>query len=284
MEITRYTDAAAFYQRAEKYLLEREAEHNVILGACTNLIRHSETLHKQPWFAIVTEGGKIISAAMVTPPNNLALAHTSDPVALKLIASGLHEAGIEVPGVVGAKDASRVFARLWQGEGSKLHASLSMRAYQLVAVTPVTNVPGEMRRAIDADCDLLAAWVVGFHEDAHLHGPPPDTDRLMNLYLAPGVEDIRGYFLWEDQGRPVSLAAYVGPTPNGIRVNTVYTPPEFRRRGYASALVAELSQYLLDGGRRYCFLFTDLANPTSNKIYQEIGYRPVCDVDEYIFE
>ena len=75
-----------------------------------------------------------------------------------------------------------------------------------------------------------------------------------------------------------------GPTPNGIRIGPVYTPPEFRGRGYASACVAAASQLQLDAGRRFCFLFADLSNPTSNHIYQEIGYEPVGDVDRYVFE
>ena len=83
--------------------------------------------------------------------------------------------------------------------------------------------------------------------------------------------DNAGAVLWED-GAQVSFAAYGGPTPNGIRIGPVYTPPKLRGRGYATALVADLSQRLLDEGRRYCFLYTDLANPTSNAIYERIGY------------
>jgi predicted GNAT family acetyltransferase len=79
------------------------------------------------------------------------------------------------------------------------------------------------------------------------------------------------------------MAGYTGSTPNGIRVTAVYTPPERRNRGYASACVAALSQMRLEGGRRFCFLFTDLANPTPNRIYQQIGYRAVCDMDEFTF-
>lgn len=82
---------------------------------------------------------------------------------------------------------------------------------------------------------------------------------------------------------PVSMAGTSGPTPNGIRVNLVYTPPEHRRQGYASSCVAALSQALLNQGRKYCFLLTDLANPTSNHIYQTIGYRSRGDVTEYCF-
>jgi predicted GNAT family acetyltransferase len=79
------------------------------------------------------------------------------------------------------------------------------------------------------------------------------------------------------------MAGHTGPTPNGIRVISVYTPPHLRGRGYASACVAALSQRLLDQGRKFCFLFTDLANPTSNHIYQEIGYEPVRDIDQWRF-
>jgi uncharacterized protein len=88
--------------------------------------------------------------------------------------------------------------------------------------------------------------------------------------------------LWEDE-EAVSLAGWGGRTPNGIRIGPVYTPPELRRRGYASALTAELTAMLLRD-RSFCFLFTDLANPTSNSIYQRIGYEPVTDIDEWIFE
>jgi uncharacterized protein len=64
----------------------------------------------------------------------------------------------------------------------------------------------------------------------------------------------------------------------------VYTPPEHRRKGYASACVATLSQTLLNQGYKYCFLFTDLANPTSNHIYEAIGYQSVGDLSDYSFE
>ena len=93
----------------------------------------------------------------------------------------------------------------------------------------------------------------------------------------------RALYLWED-GEVASLAGIGSPTPHGVRVGPVYTPPDRRGRGYASALVAGISQAALDAGRTFCFLFTDLANPTSNHIYETIGYRPVRDVDMWRFE
>jgi hypothetical protein len=82
----------------------------------------------------------------------------------------------------------------------------------------------------------------------------------------------------------VSLAGWGGRTPNGVRIGPVYTPPEHRRRGYGSAVTAAVTAEQLAAGRTFCFLYTDLANPTSNKIYTEIGYELVCDAIDYAFE
>src|ERR1051325_2553337 len=90
-------------------------------------------------------------------------------------------------------------------------------------------------------------------------------------------------FVWKDP-QPVSMCAWAGPTARGVRVNMVYTPPDLRRRGYASAAVSALTKKLLDSGRRFVFLYTDLSNPTSNKIYQQMGYEPVCGINEVDFE
>jgi predicted GNAT family acetyltransferase len=91
-----------------------------------------------------------------------------------------------------------------------------------------------------------------------------------------------GFALWED-GEPVSMAGWGSPTPNGMRIGPVYTPPERRGRGYGSAATAAASAEQLAAGRTFCFLYTDLSNPTSNKIYMDIGYEPVCDSIEYAF-
>ena len=123
----------------------------------------------------------------------------------------------------------------------------------LEKVVPVVSVSGRLRRATEADLKLLTGWFMPFAKEA----------------------------LGEDIGR--QGAGRSRPTPNGTTVNYVFTPPEHRNRGYASACVAALSQLLLDKGYRYCFLSTDLANPTSNKVYRAVGYEPVCDFDEYEF-
>jgi predicted GNAT family acetyltransferase len=91
-------------------------------------------------------------------------------------------------------------------------------------------------------------------------------------------------FFWVDDGNARAMVATTRETRSGCAVNTVYTPPQFRRRGYATAAVATLSEMLLESGRRFCCLYTDLANPTSNSIYAKIGYRPIRDDAEIAFE
>ena len=112
---------------------------------------------------------------------------------------------------------------------------------------------------------------------------PEKVQDQVDMYLEADHK-IRGLLIWEKDGVPVSMAGYAGPTPSGIRIGAVYTTPEQRKNGYASAVTAGLSQHLLDIGYKFCFLFTDLLNPTSNHIYQQIGYVPVCDVDRYDFK
>lgn len=129
------------------------------------------------------------------------------------------------------------------------------------------------------DLDLLSDWNLRFCHDI---GEEYDLQQARE-YATAGIAN-RSRYLWTVDGEPVSMAAATGQTPSGIRINWVYTPDRLRGRGYASALVATLSRKLLSEGRQFCFLYTDLANPTSNNIYQKIGYVAVCDAAHHTFE
>ena len=137
-----------------------------------------------------------------------------------------------------------------------------------------------MRLTDERDLDLIAKWVYAFWREAlpNEKTTPADAENTAEIHIEDG-----NFFVWDDNGA-VALAGKTRPTPHGTCIGTVYTPPERRGRGYATALTAALSQLLLDQGCQFTALFTDLNNPTSNSIYQKIGYRPVCDFNEYIFE
>jgi uncharacterized protein len=142
-------------------------------------------------------------------------------------------------------------------------------------VQPAPPVSGRMTPASLDELDLLHRWSAAFCAEVNLPHPP-DRDAVRRTIDA-GLR-----FVWRDPD-PVAMATAAGPTPSGIRIGSVFTPPERRRRGYATALVAALSQRQLDADRRFCFLFADLANLTSNAIYQKIGYRPVGEFQEIDF-
>jgi predicted GNAT family acetyltransferase len=274
-------DAGEFYRRAGDFLCEYEAHHNLILGLAANMVREPGRV-ENPYLATVEDNGRVIAAALRTPPYNLVLS-LAPPEAIPIIAKDAVEMQPDLPGILGPSEESRAFAEEWRRlTGQDYRPGMMQRIYQLEEVAPVAGVPGELRAATRRDRDLLARWLAAFGEEAL--GEEPDLERgraVAERFLAGGAS---GLVLWEVGGEPVSMAGYGGPTPNGVHVSAVYTPPELRKRGYASACVAALSRRLLDEGRKYCFLFTDLSNPTSNHIYTELGYRPVCDVDEYRFQ
>jgi hypothetical protein len=280
MQLHRFTDAQTFYERAKPFLLAREADHNLILGLCAELISNPASYPLPPYLATVEDDGAVIAAALRTPPHKPTLSHAYLPAAIAMIARDIATLETTIPGVSGPKETVCAFAEQWSAlSGQHYYLERELRIYELREVRPVVGVPGTMRRATENDRTLLTEWLIAFQREALGEDHPENMERVVNRTLTSSA---RGLYLWEDE-RPVSMAGYSGPTPNGIRVNAVYTPPEQRRRGYAGACVAALSRLLLDQGRTFCFLFTDLANPTSNHIYQKIGYAPVCDVDEYHF-
>jgi predicted GNAT family acetyltransferase len=159
--------------------------------------------------------------------------------------------------------------------------------YALQQVEPPPTVAGSARVATEEDHELAVRWWIAFAEEA-LHEGGPGRERAEEMIEFRLSSRSSGILIWEDGEQTVSIAGWGGATPNGIRIGPVYTPPELRGHGYATALTAELSQRLLDGrlfegGRRFCFLYTDLANPTSNAIYERIGYRRVAESAEIVF-
>lgn len=276
MEVRRYADTDGFLARAFDFLVAREAEHNLILGLTGRLRDNSLIYGEEPYFAVAEDAERVVGAAMRTPPHNLILSEIDDDAALEPIADDVRSVFSELPGVLGPKAAAERFVSLWGVPG---RLRLSQRAHRAESVTPPSGIPGRMREYEDGDREVVLRWLEEFIAEALPEGGPETAEGSLAHRLA---DPDGGFVLWED-GEAVSLAGYGAPTPNGIRVGPVYTPPELRRRGYATALTAELTKMLLDGGRRFCFLFTDLANPTSNSIYYAVGYRPVSDIDMWSF-
>ena len=291
MKVERFTNAAAFAQRAEPYLARNEAAHCLAIGICGSLRaappKQITSARPPIYLALVSdEGEEVLAVAIRTPPYNVVLSVFADESRAEAVASALvgdlrAVYGMALPGVIGAKVESAAVAQAWQrASGQSATPIMAERIYQLEVVISPAGVPGALRSATETDRPLLVEWLNAFAAESLPPGETMDADTWLTNALASPT---RGVFVWEDAGHSVSFSGYGNPTPRGIRIGPVYTPPELRGHGYASAAVAALSQLLLDEGRQFCFLFTDLANPTSNKIYQNIGYRAVTDVDMYQF-
>jgi len=282
MQLTRFENPEAYYQRVEPFLLAHEAEHSLIFGLCSTLVKQPG-YYQNPYLALVEEEGAILAAILMTPPHNLILSLTHHPEVFPIVAADVYRDFKKLPGVSSTPELCRAFADEWRKlSGQSYQLSIAERIYRLDKVNPVTGVPGQFRRAVEADRALLLQWLVAFEEDAFgsVMTDEAGREKTINAML---TSPIRGAYFWED-GEPVSFSGYGNPTLHGVRIGPVYTPRELRGRGYASACVAALSQHLLDGGRKFVTLFTDLANPTSNHIYQAVGYNPVGDFDVLKFE
>lgn len=208
---------------------------------------------------------------MHTPPWPVLLSAVSDEAAAELAAQ-LATTGRELSGVNAEERAAERFAAMWRERtGVEAHVHRKMRLFRLdELVWPEPKPGGEPRIAGDKDRDLLIDWFDAFTSEVN----DPRSDN------AAGVSDRLSYgglTLWQVDGVPTSLAGVTRTVAGMVRVGPVYTPPELRGRGYAGAATATVSQAALDAGTAEVLLFTDLANPTSNSLYQRIGYRPVED-------
>ena len=271
-------DAAGFEAAAGGFLGAREAEHNLMLGLTGRLLGNPLLYGEEPpYFAVVEDGSRVVAAALRTPPHPLLLSESEDASAYAALARDAREAFPELAGVSGPPAGIEAFLSAWGG-GARL--AMSMRIYEAGRVITPPPVGGRMRPFAEEDHGLVLAWLAAFLGEAEPEGDPAGAAG----WIARNAADPDGGLVLWDDGGSVSVAGYGGATPRGIRVGPVYTPPELRGRGYASALVAGLTGRLLSGGRDFCYLFTDLANPTANSIYQRVGYRPVTDFQRWTFE
>lgn len=275
MQLRRFATVKEFWHHTHDYLLQYQAEHNLLLGISHTLLNFPERYPDSPYLASVEVKDNILAVAVCTSPYKLILSKAQNLEALTLIAQDLEQQPL--PGVGGLTVEVEAFLQAWQTlTGQSYRRVMEMRIHQLTQVEPVATANGYLRSATEADRPLLLEWFAAFSAEIG-ELVSQDTEQMVNSGLKR-----QSIYLWED-GVPVSLACGSQSLPNAARIGPVYTPPQYRRKGYATASVAALSQKFLDQGCYSCFLFTDLANPTSNHVYQMIGYCPICDWHDYSF-
>jgi hypothetical protein len=285
MHAYRLADPAAFLATVDPLIASDEARHNLIFGLAATLRDHPAAY--PTWHLwVVKDADTVVGAALHTPPRNLTLARPTRADALDVLGQAILEADITLAGVSGAMPEAADFAERWvRLAGGSMRRRMAMGIYKLTSVSEVPATPGSARQATADDHAIVTDLVQAFMALVHTGDAddPEGLRRIIDTRLgSPPTQG--GFWLWEDGGQVVSLSGHSGPTPHGIRIGPVYTPPELRGRGYATSLVAAQSAWLLANGHQFCFLYTDLTNPTSNAIYQRIGYEQVCEAAEYAFE
>jgi predicted GNAT family acetyltransferase len=260
-------DPATYADHAWDLLAATPAEHTVSLTIIESALRGFRWSDQPMLFGWYADGGGGVRGAVSwTPPFELLLAAVPDDTVDALVA-GLRERGAAPGGVNGTEPVVDRFVAAWAPAQSSV--KFRMRLYRL-GTLQAPAVPGAGRPARMGELDLGARWLSAFQVDVGVHAT--DTTPMARERIAEGR-----LWLWEDDGQVVSLAASTIPAAGVSRIAPVYTPPEHRRRGYGAAVTAACTADALARGADRMVLFTDLANPTSNSIYQQIGYRPVGD-------
>ncbi|MFJ1599713.1 GNAT family N-acetyltransferase [Streptomyces sp. NPDC088261] len=267
-------DVEAFRREAGAYLA-RDAARNTVLLTVSELLRNGSTAAaagtvpaRFGWWR-ERAGAEVTGAFVRTPPRPPVLG-PMNPGAASALARVLRATGGPVSGVQGGTDAARAFAEEWAADPAA--GATGLRLFRLGELTPPSPAPeGRARYATDDDIPLAVEWVNAFAAEI---GEPTGTDH--SAATAQRVADGRLLF-WEAGGEPVSLASTAPLVAGQVRVGPVYTPPAHRGHGYAAAATAAVSAAAREAGAREVLLFTDTANPTSNALYERLGYRALDD-------
>ncbi|GIP39410.1 hypothetical protein J31TS4_26900 [Paenibacillus sp. J31TS4] len=281
MKVTEEKSPTRFLARNRALLEQDEAGNNLLLGLLA-LLSEREEKGDLPQYhrmgKVETADGETALLYLLNPLNIVLYGGEKVRQASELLADHLARARATVPGVVGPREAAEAFAAAWGVRMSVTpYVKMDQGIYRLDQVEPVPMSPGELVQAGPKDTERVAGWYAAFYEEIGEQITP-------SVALAKAQDAIAGgwLYLWRD-GEAVSMAKKARPTGNGVVVSVVYTPPAYRGRGYATSCVAALSRLLLDSGYRFCSLYTDLANPTSNAIYSRIGYRFIQESVQYRF-
>ena len=277
IEVFQIKSAIEFLDLCGKSLYAHEAEYSLMLGLAEVASRKEDPSGN---FYCVKDGQQIIGSGYVTEKNLILSSMPKE--AVRALADQMYFDKMHVPGVVGPVKVIELFAKYWAGvTEQKYSVAMSQKIYKLEKVIPAKAVAGKIHVAGPEYEELVRDWVYAFSVESL---PPHEAVPEAAALFAKNKIERKEIFLWLDEnGKPVCMNASGRPTKNGTSISAVYTPKELRGRGYASALVATTSQVILDQGKKFCMLYTDLSNPTSNKIYQNIGYNEIATSAHYIF-
>ena len=274
MQVIEYPTASEFLAFARTRLMENEAANAIILSYAHNQTQAVQSAMSTTFYCVVEDDEPLLPAMFTREIWPLLTDGPED--AARLLARYFFPKIPTMKGVSGPKDPSLAFADEWEAlTHCNLEINMNSRIYECTSVTQTKRAEGTLKQATMDDIDLVRNWHDSFRIEAQI-AVPPNVDQLIKQVENGSI------YLWITD-RPVSTALYGRGTENGGTVSAVYTPPEHRNNGYATALTAAITQKILDSGKKYAVLYTNLDNPTSNSIYQQIGYKPISDSTVWLF-
>ena len=269
MELICWNDHIAFEERVMPHLLEREAEYSLMIGVLDNIKRG---IYETYYQLTIEDEGELLAVLQVTPPhplNYILLKPERENDVIRFLVPELMESGIPFNEVVSQADQAMNFYTVWYIlTAREPKVFMEQGLYRIDQVNDIPLSEGFMRQATIDDFVFLEKAYNAFEKECGLR--PSSKEKVSQTVMT--MLDNGDAFVWEVDGNVVSCAKKSRETANGITVSFVYTPKALRKRGYARSLVAELSRKLLQE-KQFCTLYTDMSNPTSNKIYQEVGYE-----------
>jgi RimJ/RimL family protein N-acetyltransferase len=267
------SDPEVYAANALPVLLREPASNTVALTVLDTLRAGHGFSDQPPTLAWYTDGEQVTGVVSMTPPYGMLLAQLPAGSEQSLVEE-LHARGIAVPDAHGTAEAAGRFSACWLA-GTELTAEtlFEQRLFRLDELVPPDPSPaGSARLVTPDDLELLTQWLYAFRDEAE-----PRAVVLSQPMLERRVELGLFWFWLDEEGTPVSMAGRNVTIAGVSRVGPVYTPPEHRKRGYAAAVTAACTQHALDTGAEQLVLFTDAKNPTSNGVYQRLGYRQIED-------
>lgn len=273
IEVHAFDDATAVLSVAGDLLAGEPVHHNLVL----TLLHRCVATGDAGRFWTVEDDGTVVGVVFQSPLHFFATLTPMAAAAAAAAADAIADQGVALPGVNGEAATAAAFAGQWT-ERVRVGATPAegMRLYEIARVTDARVPGGSARRCTAADCALAHRWGEDFENEAE-PVPAADLATTVDRRLAAGE-----LWLWEHEG-PVSFLGLSQAAAGAVRIGPVYTPPDARRRGYASALVGKISADARASGLR-CLLYTDLANPGSNSVYRALGYRAVAEITRYEFD
>jgi uncharacterized protein len=274
MDVLHLEDAEKALEHVEEPLRAAGAEGELSFGILHRLVGEPDAWGDDVTILLGMRSGTPTALVTMTGPHPALIVGFTDPaeVAFAEMVGAMLTLDRRPAGINGARRWSDPFARAWVDAGATSDLRREMRAFELRSVRRPTMPVGRFRSTTPQDAEILARWTVALGVD--IDEAITEAEAARSVARLTAANDLT---VWERDAEAVSMAAVVRRTRRSSSIALVYTPPELRGRGFASATVAELSQRELDAGREWCSLFTDLANRTSNHIYTEIGYEPACD-------